>query len=320
MGSRPVRISVIIPAYNVEPYIAPALDSLFAQAVPIHEVIIVNDGSTDDTAREIEKYAQRPEVTVVTTPNQGLGPARNEGLDRATGDYVYFFDSDDLLREDFLCRMHAEIQANQHPDLIMFSGQSFVHGNPDQRVGNDLRRPFTETFADGGSAVARLVRAGTPAPCAWLYLSRRTLWESNGLRFKNIVHEDDDMFLPLLMACGRVVVLEDVFYERRLREHSITTSGKSVKNARGLLVAAGTLSRLYGDSAGQPEATRRAIRKRAVRTTRRYLRVCRKIGVRPDTRKVMDYSVMLRSPSLAMAAAASALVCSLRPTLRARES
>src|SRR5699024_9285339 len=101
--------SIIVPAYNVEKYIEAALDSVFTQDMPVHEVIVINDGSTDATYDKIKRYSYRTELKLVSTDNQGLGPARNEGLRRATGDYVYFFDSDDLLDPAFLTTIESTI-------------------------------------------------------------------------------------------------------------------------------------------------------------------------------------------------------------------
>lgn len=84
------KISVVIPTYNVESYIAETLDSLIDQPVPLHEIILINDGSTDGTLAVIEAgFGHRPEVKVVTRDNQGVGAARRNGLALASGEYVF---------------------------------------------------------------------------------------------------------------------------------------------------------------------------------------------------------------------------------------
>lgn len=91
------KLSVIVPAYNVGPYITRCIDSILAQPYRPLEIIVVNDGSTDNTASELEKYQNKPQIHIYTKPNGGLSDARNFGLKFITGNYVTFVDSDDYL-------------------------------------------------------------------------------------------------------------------------------------------------------------------------------------------------------------------------------
>ena len=90
------KITVILPTYNVESYIAETLDSLINQLVPLYEIIVVNDGSTDGTLTLLESnYAKRQELKIITQDNQGVGASRRNGPVLATGDYFFFCDPDD---------------------------------------------------------------------------------------------------------------------------------------------------------------------------------------------------------------------------------
>src|ERR1700744_6553391 len=91
--SRMICVSTIIPAYNSASTIARSVESALAQNLEGQEVIVVNDGSTDCTARILEGYGQR--ITVINQPNRGRGPARNRGVAIAQGDYIAFLDADD---------------------------------------------------------------------------------------------------------------------------------------------------------------------------------------------------------------------------------
>ncbi|MBM0546780.1 glycosyltransferase family 2 protein, partial [Klebsiella pneumoniae] len=94
-------VSVIIPVYNVKDYVLQAIDSVINQKVKPFEVIIVDDGSTDGSGDIIDaNYDQIPFVKIIHTINQGLGQARNEGTMLASGEFIYYFDSDDLLMPD----------------------------------------------------------------------------------------------------------------------------------------------------------------------------------------------------------------------------
>ena len=107
-------ISVIVPVYNVETYLKECLDSLLAQTCEDLEVIMVDDGSTDSSGRVCEEYAAcYDHFHVIHKENQGLGMARNTGLQYVTGDYVTFLDSDDYLAPDCLERLYETLEAEQ---------------------------------------------------------------------------------------------------------------------------------------------------------------------------------------------------------------
>lgn len=305
-----VRFSVIIPAYNVEQYIAAALDSVFAQLVPADEIIVVDDGSTDATAEVLDQYANRPGLRVISTENQGQGLARNIGLAHATGHYIYFLDADDLVSR-YLLQTAAERIADSQPDVILFSGDSF-HDDGSACDKSDYIRPFEANGLTGDEAVAQLVQAGTPSPSPCLYISKRSVWQDNQIQFKDIIHEDDEIFVRLILAASFVTIIEDILFHRRVRAGSTMSSGLSGKNVRGLFAASSTLAQVYKESPGRPESTRRAVRKRAIRTAQRYMRVCRKVGVKPDTRRMLSYAVMMRSIDLALGACVHAVVCNSR--------
>lgn len=107
------RVSVVIPAYNAANTIAETVDSVLAQTLDDIEVIVVDDGSTDSTAER----AEREGVSVLSTPNQGVSAARNEGIARAQGRFVAFLDADDLWESD---KLERQVEALQHePNAVM---------------------------------------------------------------------------------------------------------------------------------------------------------------------------------------------------------
>ena len=98
---KPERISVVVPAYNTEAWLPRSLDSLLAQTYENLEIIVVNDGSTDDTGNVLDTYAAKhPQVKVIHKENGGLSDARNAGLAIATGSYIGYVDSDDWIEPD----------------------------------------------------------------------------------------------------------------------------------------------------------------------------------------------------------------------------
>ena len=108
------KISIIVPVYNVEQYLPQCLDSIINQTFKDIEIICINDGSTDNSIKILEQYAQRDSrIKVLNQENQGLSVARNNGIAQATGEYVSFIDSDDFIHLEFLETLYqAIIQSN----------------------------------------------------------------------------------------------------------------------------------------------------------------------------------------------------------------
>lgn len=126
------KVSVIVPVYNVEKYLERCLDSILAakdkaKSVEV-EIICVNDGSPDNCAEILERYSDR--VKVITQENQGLGPARNTGLDAMTGDYVMFVDSDDVIPEDAIAKL---TQVAEESSLPLVVSMDFLRSVPEKR-------------------------------------------------------------------------------------------------------------------------------------------------------------------------------------------
>jgi glycosyltransferase involved in cell wall biosynthesis len=139
------RVSVVITTYNTGRYLPETLESVFAQTHPAAEVIVVDDGSTDDSVEVARGYGDR--ITSIARPHGGLGAARNAGIDASTGDHLAVLDSDDLWDPDTL-RVQLEVAA-RHPEsaLIAADGVAFgVPGEADRPLfAMQLDHPFSGT-------------------------------------------------------------------------------------------------------------------------------------------------------------------------------
>ena len=114
------KFSVIIPIYNVEGYIDKCVSSVLGQNYSNFEVILVNDGSTDNSAKKACKYTRcDARVQLINKENGGLSDARNAGLERATGDYVIFLDSDDYWKDETLSSIENSLN-NKESDIVVF--------------------------------------------------------------------------------------------------------------------------------------------------------------------------------------------------------
>lgn len=116
---RPLILSIIIPCYNTARFIGRTIEMLLQQDFSDCELILINDGSTDDTLSVLQRYESQSKIIVINQPNQGVSVARNVGLAQASGKYVYFLDSDDTLTEGGLNYFKQTLAA--HPDCQFYA-------------------------------------------------------------------------------------------------------------------------------------------------------------------------------------------------------
>lgn len=124
-------VSVIVPAYNCDKYVAAALESIFNQTYKKLEVIVINDGSTDNTRSVLEKFGDR--IVLIDQKNSGPATARNRGLEKATGSYVAFLDGDDLWEPNKLAEQIAVLEKNPDVALVYSNLEHFYEGT-DKRI------------------------------------------------------------------------------------------------------------------------------------------------------------------------------------------
>lgn len=131
-------LSVVMPVYNAAPYIGAALDSILAQTLPVTEIIVVDDGSSDGSA---DVAATRPGVTVIRQPNRGAATALNRGVEAATGEYLTFLDADDLWSETKLARQFSVLTSPPPVDLVFGHAQNFHSPDIDEALRRTIYCP-----------------------------------------------------------------------------------------------------------------------------------------------------------------------------------
>lgn len=120
-----IKVSVIVPVFNVEEYLSTSLDSILNQTLKDIEIICINDGSTDASLDILENYAKKDaRIKIISKKNEGQGIARNIGLDNAQGEFIAFVDSDDFIKEDMLEKSY-EKSVSKNLDLVMYKVSSF---------------------------------------------------------------------------------------------------------------------------------------------------------------------------------------------------
>lgn len=237
-----MKFSIIIPVYNVEPYLRECLDSVLNQTFTDWEAICVNDGSTDGSPDILTAYAARESrMKVITQPNGGLSAARNAGIKAAEGEYVLFLDSDDWLEENTLEVLSANLDGE---DLLCFSGRRYFESEGTYHDADQLTAWSYSTgmeYYDENALSAR----DFAFVCVVLRIYRRDFLSSHNLLFKEGIFHEDNLFTPL--ACyyaGKVKVINECLYDYRVRSNSITTTN-NVKRLRDLLGTANTLAAFF---------------------------------------------------------------------------
>ena len=224
-------ISVIVPSYNVAPYLQRCVDSLISQTYPDLEIILVDDGSTDETGKLCDRIAESDSrIKVIHKENGGLSDARNAGIDIATGEFYSFIDGDDFIEPDTYEVMMKEME---NPRVSIVAGGFIVtdvQGN--NRISMSPERQYLkkeEAFMDllGGENYI------TQSSCNKLF--RSSLFEK--IRYKKgILNEDMEILPRLLDVSDDVVLLNKAVYHYIKKPGSITTADYSMERYRAIEV------------------------------------------------------------------------------------
>ena len=209
------KISVVVPVYNVEPYLQRAVDSLLCQTYENLQIILVNDGSPDRCGEMCDAYAQKDSrVQVIHKENGGLSSARNAGIDLADGAYIAFLDSDDYFQPTMLERLYT-VAEKENCDIVQCEFYRFCDDpshDPEPGEVQIITPDQALTCIDEPVYMA-----------AWNKLYKRELFEK--IRFPHgKIHEDVGTTYRLFYEAGRIAVMKDAMYGYYENPDSITTS------------------------------------------------------------------------------------------------
>lgn len=213
-----IKVSIIVPAYNVEQYIERCLDTLINQTLQEIEIIVVNDGSTDTTKEKIEKYCvEYPEkVIYLEKENGGLSDARNFGIPHAKGEYIGFVDSDDYVEKEMFEEMYKTAK-EENSDMVECD---FIWEYP-----NKQKVDTGKIYQSKKEALlyARVV--------AWNKIIKREIIEKQKIEFpKGLRYEDVEFFYKILPALDKISFVKKPFVHYIQRENSIAnTQNERVK-------------------------------------------------------------------------------------------
>ena len=218
------KVSVILPIYNVAPFLDDTFQSIINQSLKDIEIIAVNDGSTDNSEEIINKYKQQDSrIISFYQSNQGQSVARNNALKHTTGKYVYMMDSDDMLDNPDALLICYEYAEKNLADFIFFDGESFSEKDSNRFSWNTKRTHLLEENKQyNGEFLLNLMLDTEKHNCVvWLLLINLDYLNNIGLRFyPGIIHEDELFTTILTLQSNSIYCLKQSFVKHRIRSAS----------------------------------------------------------------------------------------------------
>jgi glycosyltransferase involved in cell wall biosynthesis len=214
-----IKVSVILPIYNVAPYLGEAFDSILNQSLKEIEVIAVNDGSTDNSWDIIQAYQQKDaRIISFTQKNQGQSVARNLALQHAMGEYIYMMDSDDVLSNSDVLQTCYEYAKKKQADFIFFDREQLVEDNVNFSVSLHSTKYAEENIQYDGETLLNKMLDTTSYNCVvWLLLINRQFLDRIGLRFyPGIIHEDELFTTILMLSSNSIYCLKQNYVKHRV--------------------------------------------------------------------------------------------------------
>lgn len=238
------KLSIVVPIYNISNYLEACLSSFLVQGIDNFEVIMVNDGSTDNSGEIAKRYEEEYEnYKLLDQKNGGLGYARNSGAAAATGDYLTFVDSDDIIPEDSYKKM-LEIIEKSHSDFII---GNVIRFNSRKSYGSVLhKRIFREDMIGTNiHDTPELINDTT----AWNKVFDINFWRKNDFKFpEGMLYEDIPVSIPAHAMAEKVDILTDVTYKWRARDagdSSITQQRSSIDNFNDRMKAINSVRQFF---------------------------------------------------------------------------
>lgn len=229
--------SLVLPTYNMKNYLAKCLNSILNQTCNDYEVLIINDGSTDESAQIAQEYVESDSrFRLLSFENGGLSQARNRGVDAAEGEYIIFIDPDDTIQPELLERLQSYTQRGI--ETIRF-GAVVVNDNPKKDKFRFNRQYYPEITT--GVEALKIWNGDKRYATAWLYCTKKEVFDRSGFRFPTVKVYEDVASVPTLIANAQTVAMLDyIGYNYIQHENSITNAPKDAKrlcNLEGFIKA-----------------------------------------------------------------------------------
>ena len=236
-------VSVIFPFFQVEDYIGKSLESILSQTLKNIEIICVNDGSTDGGRGTVAEYANTDHrIQIIDQENRGISEARNAGIRAASGKYLYFMDSDDILELNAL-ELLKDIMDEKQLDYICFNAEAFGEDEGCIVRAKKINKEYfnrdleEQTVFSGKELFFSLKDSNQFVTTVWTSMIRRTFLLDHNLWFcPGIYHEDEPWTFAVLMKAKRAGCLNRTLYHYRIRQGSITGISSTFRHSYGLFL------------------------------------------------------------------------------------
>ncbi len=214
-----VKVSIIVPVYNVEKYLRQCLDSIVNQSLKEIEIICVNDGSTDNSQQILEGYAQKDKrIKIINKKNLGVWSARNTGMEYATGEYIGFVDSDDYIDEKMYEKLYMNAKSNKS-DMVMCPAYVFDDNNPELNYKKPyfsleyFDKKFDNIVFDHTKTGNLIFRVNVTC---WNKIYRSQFLNEIGAKFHKMYFEDNIFFYENYLKARRISIIRDFLYYYRI--------------------------------------------------------------------------------------------------------
>ena len=215
-----IKISVIVPVYNVEKYIRQCLESIVNQTYRNLEIIVVNDGTKDNSMQIVKEFLSDTRIKIINKENGGLSSARNRGMEEATGDYISFVDSDDWIE----LNTYEELVKNLNEEDVIIFNYSRIEDSTGEKIEEyhikdsemiDLEKDYSYLYAK-------------IAHSCWNKLYKIDYLKKNDFKFLEILYEDVFWNIQVIYSTTDIKILNKSFYNYRInRKGRIMKSSKS---------------------------------------------------------------------------------------------
>jgi len=235
-----IKVSVVIPVYNVEKYLRECLDSIRNQTLKEIEIICINDESTDSSRDILEEYQELDRrFIIIDQKNQGQGAARNAGIKISQGEYIYIIDSDDYLDIDALEELYGEAK-NKELDIVFFGGKTIYETEELKEKfplrEHELAREGIPTDIMSGKEMMVAMEKDFSVYVSLEFINHKYLKENNILFPEEIEHEDNLFMYRLLIPAKRTKMFHKKYMNYRVRGNSVMTRRFTDRDLKGYAV------------------------------------------------------------------------------------
>lgn len=239
-------VSVVVPIYNVEPYLQECIDSIASQTFQNLQIVLVDDGSPDNCGVICDAAAEKDDrIVVLHCENGGLSVARNRGMEVCRGKYILFVDSDDYLNRNAISVLYDTAE-REALDIVLYDAISFdetnIQTSPESEITKYIRKnPYDAVYRGAQLFMEMVENDDYRSPVQYCFY-RKSFLDHHLLAFhKGILHEDEEFNFLALLYSERVKHISEVLYHHRFRADSIMSTKISKRNTDSLYAIINTV-------------------------------------------------------------------------------